>query len=171
MTWAKWYTRIIGVFFILIIISLINDYLKFGFTAETMHKIFHIGVGIIVVYYGWNNPRWWRPFALINGSFFTFVAIFGFLFTDFAGLDAFNTLDTTLHSIVGLSGLIIGFTAKEPRILENTTTDHYAIEVIYLGFSISIIQIQDVAIAHNQSITGTGHLSRFANQIPMRWSK
>lgn len=43
MTLTKWYTRIIGIFFLLVIVSLVFDYLKSGFTAETMHKIFHVG--------------------------------------------------------------------------------------------------------------------------------
>jgi len=106
---SKWYTRIIGVFFILIIFSLISDYLRFGFRPETMHKIFHVIVGLIIVWFGWNNEAFWRPFAFINGSFFIFVALFGWLFPDFGGLDAFNFTDTVLHSIVGLSGVVIGF--------------------------------------------------------------
>jgi len=108
MNLSKWYTRIIGVFFVLIIISLGSDYLQFGFRPETMHKIFHVGLGILIIYFGWNNKNWWHGFPLINGSFFTFVALFGLLFPDFANLDAFNTTDTVLHSIVGLSGLAIG---------------------------------------------------------------
>gem|GEM_PF-979847 len=107
-TWQKWYTRVIGVFFILVSISLIADFAQFGFRPETMHKIFHVLLGIIIVKFGWNNEAWWKPFALTNGSFFTFVALSGLIFPDFGGLDAFNNLDTILHSIVGVSGLIIG---------------------------------------------------------------
>ena len=106
--WQRWYTRIIGVFFILVAVSLISDYISFGFRAETMHKIFHVALGIIVVYAGWNNKRFWRPFSLVNGAFFAYVALFGWIFPDFAGLDTFNRTDTILHSIVGVSGLIIG---------------------------------------------------------------
>jgi len=106
---SKWYTRIIAVFFVLIIFSLISDYLNFGFRPETMHKIFHVIVGLIVVWFGWNNEAFWRPFPFINGSFFTFVALFGWLFPNFGGLDTFNFTDTILHSIVGLSGLVVGF--------------------------------------------------------------
>lgn len=109
---AKWYTRLIGIFFILVVFSLVLDCLKFGFRPETMHKIFHVGLGLIVVFFGWNNSKWWRPFALANGAFFTYIALFGWLFPDFAGLDAFNRLDTILHSIVGITGLIAGFSKK-----------------------------------------------------------
>lgn len=104
----KWYTRIIGIFFTLVIISLISDYLANGLRLETWHKVFHVVLGVIVIKYGWSNPKFWRPFCLANGVFFTLVGIFGWVFPDFAGLDAFNRLDTVLHSIVGLAGLIIG---------------------------------------------------------------
>jgi len=104
----KWYTRIIGIFFVLVALSLISDYLQFGFRHETMHKIFHVILGIGVLKFGWNNKKFWKPFCIANGAFFTFVALYGWIFPNFAGLDAFNLVDTILHSIVGLSGLIIG---------------------------------------------------------------
>jgi len=109
--YQKWYVRIIGVFFVLIVISLILDFVANGHTPETWHKIFHILVGIIVLF-NWNNPVFWRAFCLTNGSFFTFVALFGGVWMDFVGLDAFNFTDTVLHSIVGVSGLVIGFLRK-----------------------------------------------------------
>lgn len=105
---SRWYTHIIGIFFLLVAISLVFDMYSFGFRPETMHKIFHILVGLVVVIY-WNNQKFWRPFALINGSFFSFVAIFGWIFMDFASLDAFNLVDTVLHSIVGVSGIACYF--------------------------------------------------------------
>ena len=104
----KWYTRIIGIFFTLVVLSLITDYINFGFRPETMHKIFHVILGIMVIKFGWNNKRFWKPFCIINGAFFAYVALFGWIFPDFAGLDAFNLMDTILHSIVGVSGLVIG---------------------------------------------------------------
>ncbi len=106
---GKWYTRIIGIFFILVAFSLLSDYLRFGFRPETMHKIFHVLLGLLIVWFGWSNKNWWKNFPFINGGFFSFVAIFGLLFPNFGNLDAFNLTDTILHSIVGLSGLIIGF--------------------------------------------------------------
>lgn len=105
---AKWYLRIIGIFFVLVSISLVADMIAHGFRPETMHKVFHVALGAVVLRYGWANPSWWGPFAIGNGAFFSFVALFGILFPDFGGLDAFNRTDTILHSIVGLSGLIIG---------------------------------------------------------------
>ena len=53
----KWYTRIIGVLFILVVITLVTDYLAHGFHAETMHKLFHVILGVIVVKVGWNNKK------------------------------------------------------------------------------------------------------------------
>ncbi len=113
LSFAKWYTRIIGIFFILVVFSFISDYLEFGFRPETMHKIFHGILGIIVVWLGWRSEAWWRVFPIANGAFFSFVALFGWLFPDFGGLDAFNRLDTILHLIVGISGLIIGLVSKK----------------------------------------------------------
>jgi len=115
-SYTAWYTRLIGIFFVLVAFSLISDYAKFGFRPETMHKIFHVALGAIVLRWGWNNPAWWRPFAIGNGAFFSYLALFGWIFPDFGGstkltaggLDAFNGLDTILHSIVGATGLFVG---------------------------------------------------------------
>ena len=104
----KLYTRTIGIFFVMVVVTLIADYSKFGHGPETWHKIFHVLLGSAVLYYGWNTQGFWKPFSLANGAFFTYVALFGFTFPDFGGLDAFNKLDTFLHSVVGVSGLIVG---------------------------------------------------------------
>ena len=105
----KYYTRIIGIFFVLVAITLITDFANFGYRLETWHKIFHVLLGSFVLYYGWDNKKFWKPFALANGAFFTLVALFGLAFPNFYGLDAFNRLDTILHGIVGVSGLVVGF--------------------------------------------------------------
>lgn len=102
----KWYTRIIGVFFVLVSISLILDFITNGHTPETWHKVFHVLLGVIVLF-NWNDFGFYRGFCLWNGAFFSFVALFGWVWMDFAGLDAFNFIDTILHSIVGVSGLVI----------------------------------------------------------------
>ncbi len=106
----KWYTRIIGIYFALIIISLFIDFSQYGHRPETWHKIFHVILGVIILS-NWNNKSFYRPFCLVNGAFFTFVAVFGFTFPSFGlleGLESFTFSDTLLHSIVGLTGLIIG---------------------------------------------------------------
>ena len=108
----KWYARTIGIFFLLVFVSLIADYSKFGYRLETWHKVFHVIVGIVVLCYGWNNEKFWKPFALANGIFFTIIAMVGFAFPDFYGLEMFNRLDTMLHSLVGASGLLTGFLRK-----------------------------------------------------------
>ena len=100
----KYYTRIIGIIFTLIILSLILDFYLNGYSAETWHKIFHVLLGIIILS-NWNNYKFNKPFCLVNGAFFTFFAAFGFAFPN---LEIFNLTDTILHSIVGLSGLILG---------------------------------------------------------------
>ena len=109
---SKWYTRIIGIFFLLVAVSLAADYLRLGFRPETMHKVFHVLLGAFVARYGWNSAAWWRTFPLANGGFFCFVGLFGWLFPDFGGLDAFNRMDTLLHSAVGSSGVLIGVFAR-----------------------------------------------------------
>lgn len=112
---AMWYTRLIGIFFILVAVSLVLDYSKFGFRPETMHKLFHVILGILIIIFGWSNEKFWGPFAIANGAFFTYVAIFGWIFPNFGGLDTFNLLDTILHSIVGISGLVIGIFFKKDK--------------------------------------------------------
>jgi len=112
LNWQKGYTRVIGVFFVLVVLSLITDFIQFGHRPETWHKIFHVLYGGLIIGFLWNSEKSWRPFCLWTGAFFTFVALFGWTWPDFAGLDAFNRLDTILHSIVGVSGLLIGFYKK-----------------------------------------------------------
>ena len=92
----------------LIVFSLIFDYLQFGYHAETWHKIFHILIGGFVVGWGWNNKKFWKPFCMVNGIFFLAVAGFGWIFPNFHGIDAFNLVDTILHSVVGVAGLVVG---------------------------------------------------------------
>ena len=99
-------------FFLLVAVSLAADYLRLGFRPETMHKVFHVLLGALVARYGWNSAAWWRTFPLANGGFFCFVGLFGWLFPDFGGLDAFNRMDTLLHSAVGSSGVLIGVFAR-----------------------------------------------------------
>ncbi len=112
---SKCYTRIIGTFFLLVSISLIIDLISYSFRPETMHKIFHVLLGIIVIYYGWNSRQFQKYFPIINGLFFTYITLFGFLFHDFADLDAFNSLDNFLHLIVGVSGIAIAIIDKNHK--------------------------------------------------------
>jgi len=108
----KWYTRIVGVFFVFVLVSLINELMGKGNTPEVWHKSFHVILGALILHFGWDSENFWKPFCLINGAFFLYIALFGWVFPDFAGLDAFSLIDTILHSIVGVSGLAIGFWGK-----------------------------------------------------------
>lgn len=110
----KWYTRVIGIFFTLVAVSLVLDYWEYGHRPETWHKLFHVIVGISILAAGWSDERMWRPFCLVNGGFFLFVGAFGWTFPDFAGLDAFNRLDTVLHTLVGIAGLLAGIPGGKP---------------------------------------------------------
>ena len=110
----KWYTRVIGAYFTLVLIPLVLDYGEFGFRPETMHKAFHVLVGIAVLRWGWNDERWWKPFTIATSAFFAFVTIFGWLFPNF-GMpvpEAFGLNDTLLHGTVALSGIIIALAAS-----------------------------------------------------------
>ncbi len=112
MNVSKWYTRVIGILFLLVAVTLVTDYMRNGFTHETFHKILHVAIGVLVVAYGWSRKTFWLKFCLVNGAFFTCVALAGWVYPDLGGLDAFNFLDTVLHTIVGLSGLASYFITK-----------------------------------------------------------
>ena len=47
----------------------------------------------------------YRIFALTNGILWGAVALVGWTLPDFHGLDAFNRIDTILHTIVSVTGL------------------------------------------------------------------
>ncbi len=110
----KWYTRMIGGYFTLVLVPLVLDYQEFGFRPETMHKAFHVLIGLAVLRWGWNDARWWKPFAITTSSFFTFVTIFGWLFPNFGMpvLEAFGLEDTLLHGTIALSGILITLAAS-----------------------------------------------------------
>ena len=108
MQLAKGYTRIIGILFLLVGVTLVHEFLGFGFSPELWHKMFHVIVGMIIIFFGWNNQKFWKPFCIVHGLFFLYIAAFGIAFPNFANLAAFNKVDTILHSIVGISGIICG---------------------------------------------------------------
>ena len=63
-----------------------------------------IGIWAVVIVVRKLEPQY-RIFALVNGILWGAVAIFGWIMPDFHGLDAFNRLDTILHTIVSVTGL------------------------------------------------------------------
>lgn len=108
--WQKWYTRAIGIFYVLLVTTLILDLMNKGVNLETWHKVLHIGIGVYAVWLGFyaRNANY-KAFCLFNGILFGAFAVIGWIKPDFLGIDAFNRLDTILHTIVSGSGLIIGF--------------------------------------------------------------
>ena len=76
LTAAGWYMRTVGILFLLVGFSLVADLAQYGFHPETMHKAFHVLLGSAVVLFWWNSAVAWRPFALVNGALFSFVALF-----------------------------------------------------------------------------------------------
>lgn len=106
---ARWYVRVIGIYFVLILLPLATDLNLHGFNPETMHKLFHILLGTIILWKGWSSSAFQQHFPLVNGAFFSYVALVGILFPNLGNLAAFNATDTVLHAIVGLSGLGISW--------------------------------------------------------------
>lgn len=106
---ARWYTRIIGIYFVLILLPLATDLNLHGFNPETMHKLFHILLGVIILWKGWSSSAFQQHFPLLNGAFFTYVALVGILFPNLGNLAAFNSTDTALHALVGLSGIAVAW--------------------------------------------------------------
>ena len=45
-TVQKWYTRVIGLFFLSVFLNLVADYYQFGYRPESWHKLFHTFVGV-----------------------------------------------------------------------------------------------------------------------------
>ncbi len=107
----KVYTIVIGfAFLILVGITLVTDTVKNGISLETAHKLTHIAVGVwaaLIIFKKLENQH--VPFAFFNGIFYGAFAITGWIVPDFLGIDAFNRVDTILHTIVAASGLLIGF--------------------------------------------------------------
>ena len=77
-----------------------------GVTLEGGHKALHVLLGFwaVVIVVKKLEPQY-RMFALVNSILWGAVAIFGWTMPDFHGLEAFNRLDTILHTTVSLTGL------------------------------------------------------------------
>jgi len=99
--------RGIGVFYILVAITLVADILKFGVRPETFHKVLHVCLGIVYVIASYKaSAGSIRALLTFNTVFFGIVALTGWFFRDLGGLDAFNTTDTILHTIVATVSLV-----------------------------------------------------------------
>lgn len=80
-----------------------------GVTLEAGHKAIHVAIGVWALFIVTNNwSSQYRLFAFSNGILWVCVAIVGWLLPDFQGLDAFNRLDTILHTGVAVTGLLSG---------------------------------------------------------------
>jgi hypothetical protein len=107
MDLAKLYTWIVGALFVIAVgYTLAVELVTKGVTLEAGHKAMHVLIGLwaVVIVVKKLEPQY-RIFALFNGVLWGTVATFGWIVPDFHGLDAFNRLDTVLHTIVSVTGL------------------------------------------------------------------
>lgn len=98
---SRWILRGLGIFYVLVAITLVADLLKFGIRAETFHKVLHVTLGVVYVIVSYKaSQNTIRMTLWYNALFFGIVALIGWFFRDLGGLDAFNTTDTLLHTSV-----------------------------------------------------------------------
>jgi len=116
MNVAKLYTWVVGTLFLVAVgCTLTVELVTKGITLEAGHKALHVLIGIwAVVIIVKKLEAQYRLFALTNGILWGAVAIFGWIMPDFHGLDAFNRLDTILHTIVSVTGLASAALTKRP---------------------------------------------------------
>jgi hypothetical protein len=104
---AKLYTWVVGGLFLTAVgFTLAMELVSKGVTLEAGHKAVHVALGVwaVVIVLKRLEPQY-RIFALTNGILWGAVAVVGWIMPDFHGLDAFNRLDTILHTIVSVAGL------------------------------------------------------------------
>jgi hypothetical protein len=107
MNFAKLYTWVVGAAFLIAVgATLAMELITKGVTLEAGHKALHVLIGLwaVAIVVKDLEPQY-RLFALTNGLLWGAVAIVGWIYPDLHGLDAFNRLDTILHSIVSVTGL------------------------------------------------------------------
>ena len=107
MNFAKLYTVVVGALFLVAVgYTLTVELVTKGVTLEAGHKAMHVALGVwaAVIVVKKLEPQY-RLFALVNGILWGAVAIVGWIHPDLHGLDAFNRLDTILHTIVSVTGL------------------------------------------------------------------
>ena len=108
MNFAKLYTWVVGALFVVAVgYTLAVELATKGVTLESGHKALHVLIGFwaVVIVVRKLEPQY-RMFALTNGILWGAVAIVGWTLPDLHGLDAFNRLDTILHTIVSTTGLL-----------------------------------------------------------------
>jgi hypothetical protein len=108
MTAAKLYTWIVGGLFLVAVgATLAVELITKGVTLEAGHKALHVLIGAwaVAIIVGRRESQY-RRFALTNGILWGAFAVVGWTLPDFLGLDAFNRLDTILHTVVSITGLL-----------------------------------------------------------------
>ncbi len=110
MNLQKAYTAIIGVAFLVLVgFTLVADTAANGVSLESAHKLTHVAVGAWAAVILFKKLNQHVAFALFNGFFYGAFAAVGWLVPDFLGIDAFNRVDTVLHTVVAGLGLLVGF--------------------------------------------------------------
>ena len=107
MNLAKLYTWVVGGLFLVAVgYTLAVELATKGVTLEAGHKALHVLIGVwaAVIIVKRLEPQY-RIFALTNGILWGAVAVVGWTMPDFHGLEAFNRIDTILHTIVSVTGL------------------------------------------------------------------
>ena len=114
MSPAKLYTWVVGGLFVVAVgYTLAHELVTEGITLEAGHKALHVLIGFWAVFIVVKKREWqYRIFALTNGILWGAVAIFGWTMPDYLGLAAFNRLDTILHTIVSVTGLLAALLTK-----------------------------------------------------------
>jgi hypothetical protein len=111
MNLAKLYTWVVGALFVVAVgYTLAVELTTKGVTLEAGHKALHVLIGfwaVAIVLNKWDAQ--YRTFAFFNGILWGWVAIVGWTYPDLHGLEAFNRLDTLLHTIVSTTGLVAAF--------------------------------------------------------------
>ena len=116
MNLAKFYTWVVGGLFLVAVgYTLAVELATEGLTLEASHKALHVLIGVwaVVIIVKKLEPQY-RLFALTNGILWGTVAVVGWTMPDYLGLAAFNRLDTILHTIVAVTGLLSALLTRGP---------------------------------------------------------
>jgi hypothetical protein len=115
MNLAKLYTWVVGGLFLVAVgFTLAMELVTRGVTLEAGHKAVHVAIGAwAVVIIVKRLDAQYRMFALANGVLWGAVAIVGWTLPDLHGLEAFNRLDTVLHTIVAATGLLSAWLTRQ----------------------------------------------------------
>lgn len=128
LTFAQRYTLIVSLLFVVSVGGVfVVDVARRGFSLESVHKLGHMSVGVVGLLL-FRDPRKARWFCLGNGLLYGTIAATGygsaavhghFAGPEFAGpaalnLDAFNLVDTLLHTGVATVGLVAFVRSASP---------------------------------------------------------